>query len=211
MEQSASITNLAAALVAAHAALSNVAKTADNPFFKSKYTPLDALIDHAKPVLAQHKLAVVQWVSSADSAAAVTTMLLHESGEWMAERAEIAVSKADPQAYGSAISYQRRYSYAAVLGIASEDDDANAASGKSKTAPADTPPVSLEPEFGSDGTTKHSVKTAKRFFALLKENGVDAEKGKQHLKTRHELASFNDATEQQLQEAITALSNNLKG
>lgn len=111
------------ALVAAVGELSNVAKTAANPYFKSKYAPLDAIIDATRPVLKKHGLAVIQQPLFSEGAAGVETTILHEGGYSTTSTLLLPLKDQSPQGVGSAITYARRYSLAAVLGIASEDDD----------------------------------------------------------------------------------------
>jgi hypothetical protein len=131
---------LAPALVGLQADLMPVAKTADNPFFKSSYAPLTEVMKSVQPLLAKHKLAVSQWVTYLDGGqSALRTILIHESGQTIEDVQPLLLSKQDPQGQGSAITYARRYGVMAVLGIvADEDDDGNAAShprGASSNAP----------------------------------------------------------------------------
>jgi hypothetical protein len=122
-----------AALVAAIGELQNVAKTAANPYFKSKYAPLDAIIEATRPVLAKHGLAVQQNPVFSDGCAGVQTVIIHKSGHKESSLLLLPLKDQSPQGVGSAITYARRYSLAAVLGIASEDDDdGNVSSGLSK-------------------------------------------------------------------------------
>lgn len=148
MKQSESIAKLAAALVAVQSELRGVAKDSTNPDFRSSYTSLDAIIEKSRPVLAKNGLAIVQGATtphtdekSRIAAIAVETMLVHESGEWLTNTAIMPVvgrmlkgggrADVDPQAGGSALSYGRRYGIAALLCLATEDDDGNAASQRS--------------------------------------------------------------------------------
>jgi hypothetical protein len=120
---------IAAALVAFQADLKPVGKTADNPFFKSKYAPLPTVMEAVQPLLAQHKLAISQFVTHIDGNSALRTILLHESGQYLEDVQPMLLAKQDPQGQGSAITYARRYGVMAVLGIvADEDDDGNAGS-----------------------------------------------------------------------------------
>lgn len=132
MNKSESISALAKALAAAQADMSNATKNAVNPHFKNRYADLAELVNVTRPVLASHGLAVTQWVGFVEGNATVETVLMHESGEWMSSIAATPVNKKDPQGIGSAITYLRRYSLAAVCNVAQEDDDGNAAA----TAPA---------------------------------------------------------------------------
>ena len=90
MRSSESIAAIAPALVAALNEIGGVAKGSDNPFFKSKYASLEAVIDASKPILAAHDLAIMQGGGSYQSGAlATTTRILHKSGEWIESTMEI--------------------------------------------------------------------------------------------------------------------------
>lgn len=136
MQKSDAINELATALAEAQSEIENASKNSNNPHFKSKYADLAEVINTVRPVFAKHGLSVSQFPSFADGLASVETVLMHKSGQWMSGIASAGVSKQDAQGVGSAITYLRRYSLAAVAGIAQEDDDANAAvgnPGKGKT------------------------------------------------------------------------------
>lgn len=124
------IDKIAAALVAAQAEFPAIAKDADNPFFKSKYADLESVIEVAQPILAKHGLAVSQHPIILDNGSdGLTTVLLHQSGQFLKSVMALKAVTSDPQAQGSAISYARRYALQSVLGLrTSEDDDGNAAS-----------------------------------------------------------------------------------
>lgn len=129
--KSEALNELAAALVAAQAEFPTVGKDSTNPFFKSKYADLATVVKTASPILSKHGLAVSQHVSASEGGSVLTTYLLHSSGQYIAHDMPLLLPKQDPQGQGSAITYARRYSYMAVLGlVADEDDDANKASNK---------------------------------------------------------------------------------
>jgi hypothetical protein len=129
------------ALVKAQAAMSHAAKDAKNPHFKSAYSSLASVIDAVRPALSSNGLAFVQKLHTADGGVAVETVLIHESGQEMSFGVLfIPATKQDAQGYGSAISYAKRYSLQAALGIASEDDDGQAAV---KTRPAPLQPIKV--------------------------------------------------------------------
>jgi hypothetical protein len=130
MNKSESITNLALALAKAQGELSNPKKTSANPFFKSRYADLSEVINVSKSVLSEHGLSVVQLASYSDSMAHVETIILHATGEFISETLSLPVVKHDAQSIGSVITYARRYSWAAICGLAQEDDDGNAAIGR---------------------------------------------------------------------------------
>jgi hypothetical protein len=127
MNKSESIKELSAALAKAQSEMSNPKKNADNPFFKSQYADLAEVINVSKPVLARHGLSIIQLPGFDDGLVTVETILAHESGEWVSGVMSMMPVKHDPQGLGSCVSYIRRYSLAAVAGLAQEDDDANTA------------------------------------------------------------------------------------
>jgi len=132
MYKSEDIKELATALCKAQSEMSGAKKKKDNPFFKSKYANLEEVIHCAKDALSDNGLSVAQFPVTADSSAGVTTLLMHESGQWIEDTLLLKCSKQDPQGMGSAITYARRYAYQSVLGIPSEDEDGQRASAPAK-------------------------------------------------------------------------------
>lgn len=137
MEKSESIKNLAAALSKAQNEMSGAVKDAKNPFFKSKYADLSSVVSAIKESFAVNELSYSQFPLLEYGKVGVETILMHSSGEWMSSKLLLPMTKQDPQAAGSAITYARRYALQAIAGIPSEDDDGNAAA-KSKPALDDT-------------------------------------------------------------------------
>jgi len=147
MQHTESIANLAAALSAAQAEIENASKNAQNPHYKSQYADLAEIINTVRPVLTRHGLAVVQFPGFSDGVVTVETILTHKSGEWVSGVAGTPAPKQDPQGVGSALTYLRRYSLAALCAIAQEDDDGNAArSAPSKHAKKPAKPTNAEVE-----------------------------------------------------------------
>ena len=129
MNSSESIKALAAALAKAQACMENASKDTANPFFKSKYANLESVVGVIRPAIEKHGLSFVQVCHDWDVGAKVETIILHESGEWLSCGTMAApATKADAQGFGSALTYARRYSLSAAFGVATEDDDGNAAS-----------------------------------------------------------------------------------
>ena len=129
MKTSETISKIATALLTAQKAITFAAKDANNPFFKSKYADLPTVIDAIKPALNDAGIAFVQSASPSEAGTlALTTRLIHVSGEWIEDTAITPLVKQDPQSYGSAITYLRRYSLAAMTGLYQDDDDGHAAS-----------------------------------------------------------------------------------
>lgn len=129
-----SIAKLAEALCKAQTEVENARLNATNPHFKNQYADLPAVLEAVRPVLNKHGLSIVQHPGFDTGHATLSTMLLHKSGEWMQSEAAAPVSRQDPQGIGSAVTYLRRYSLAAVMGIGQADDDGNAASGPRRAA-----------------------------------------------------------------------------
>lgn len=130
MQMSENINELAAALAKAQGEMKNAGKTSDNPFFKSKYADLAEILNAVREPLSKYGLSVSQLydgMGMPDKTITVTTLLMHSSGQYIGNSANYPVAKADIQGVGSAITYARRYSLAAILGLSQEDDDGNAA------------------------------------------------------------------------------------
>ncbi len=120
---------IASALVKAQRAFGPALKSSSNPHFKSKYADLSACIEAVIDGLNANGIALVQKQHPHDGGVAVETIFVHESGEMLsAGTLTVPAAKQDPQGYGSALTYARRYSLMAACGIAPEDDDGNAAS-----------------------------------------------------------------------------------
>lgn len=130
MNKSESIKELATALAKAQGSITGALKDSKNPFFKSQYADLASCWDAAREHLSSNGLAVIQTTSAGIDGVTVTTMLCHSSGEWVQDSLTLTPKDESPQAVGSCITYGRRYSLAAIVGIAQVDDDGNAASGK---------------------------------------------------------------------------------
>ena len=155
MNKSESITHLATALAKAQAEMPVAVFDATNPFLKSKYASLGAVIQASRPILAKHKLSLVQFPISDVAGIGVESILTHESGEFVAERILIPLTeekgKSKVQSAGSTLTYLRRYSWASILGMYSDEDSdgvavppANAAF-QPKPAPAGKLPVPTMP------------------------------------------------------------------
>jgi hypothetical protein len=211
LRTSESIAKIAAALNGFQAEIENPPKTADNPFYKSKYTPLADLIKHCRPILAKHGLSVFQSASGDGEKVSIITLLMHTSGEWI-ESCPLFLTpqKKDPQSMGGAITYGCRYSYSAALGVASEDDDdGNHASDKGKQGQkmADPPPkVSKDDDTSKQKKDKPVLSPDKvqRLEALRKQKGITEEQHQQALKF-YKVASVEYLSEKNYQHYIKHL------
>lgn len=179
MKKSESIIELAKALSAFQGEVKQPMKDKDNPFFKSKYVPLENVVEAITEISAKHGLSFIQLPTNLEDKVGIATLLMHSSGEWIeTEPIYAKPAKNDAQATGSVITYLKRYSLAAVFGITSdEDDDGNSAShqGHSNQSnrqhtqkPADPSPVS---NLITDAQTK-ALKA--KLTNIYKETGQDA-------------------------------------
>lgn len=142
MKKSESIVEISKALVNFRKEVKQPLKDADNPFFKSKYVPLESVVESIDAVAPKHGLSYTQWaLNDENGRVGVATMLLHESGEFIEyDPVFMTAEKNTPQGAGSLISYLKRYSLSAVFGITSDqDDDGNASSGNDEKKPKQDP------------------------------------------------------------------------
>lgn len=122
--QSEQIDQIAAALAKAQAELRPAAKNGENPHLKNRYSDIAAVYEAIRDVLPHHGLAVAQMMLPRDDGKAhVRTLLMHTSGQWLAGECVMPCQQQGPQGTGSAITYARRYSLSAMVGVVSEDDD----------------------------------------------------------------------------------------
>lgn len=126
--------NIATALVKAQQAFGPALKTSTNPHFRSRYADLSACVEAVIEGLNSAGIALIQRTSEDNTGVTVETVFIHESGEMLeCGKLHVPAAKQDPQGYGSALTYARRYSLMAACGIAPEDDDGNLASRKVPT------------------------------------------------------------------------------
>ena len=144
-QHSESLVSLAPALVKAQADMGAAVKDSENPFYHSKYADLATVIAAWKEPLAANGIALLQPVSSGTKGVRVTTLLLHESGEWISATVDFPADKEDSQAYGKAVSYARRYSSVSFLSIPFEDDDCHEATHGKPQIPRPFPKPSFTP------------------------------------------------------------------
>jgi hypothetical protein len=127
--------HISAALVKAQRAFGPALKDKNNPAFRSKYADLGACLDAVMDALNGAGIFLMQRQHPHEGGVSVETIFVHESGEMLSAGVlTVPAAKQDPQGYGSALTYARRYSLMAACGIAPEDDDGNAASQPRKAA-----------------------------------------------------------------------------
>jgi hypothetical protein len=161
--QSEDIEELATALVAAQKGIKNAVRSEDNPFFHSKYADLAAIYDACRDAMTTNNLTVVQYGGFEADQPVLYTELIHKTGQYIRgfmpvfvpvqpetpeetefdgkgeEKAKKVKQVNKSQGYGSSMTYMRRYALAAMLGVATEDDDANSSSENKSAAKSDVP------------------------------------------------------------------------
>ncbi len=152
--QSEEIGELVAALAKAQGEMKPAAKSSSNPFFGTSYADLSAIVDAARGPLARHGLAVIQ---TTERDGTVTTMLAHASGQWIRGELRLRSDKDTPQAIGSAITYARRYAFAAIVGVVAEGEDDDAEHAEGRTSSRANPPARK--------TTQHQAAKTKAVVA----------------------------------------------
>jgi len=159
MEHSESIKEISKALCVFHSEVGKVKKTSTNPFFKSKYADLSSILDVISEPLVNAGLSFVQFPTENHG---MTTMLMHESGEWLKGNYTMEPTKKDPQGLGSVITYQRRYALGAVLGLnIDNDDDGNTGSEPVEPKKKEEPKSTIkEAMFEVDGIKTEKQRTA---------------------------------------------------
>lgn len=158
------------ALVAVQLVITNAPTNTVNPYFKSKYTDLATAVNHCRPILAEHGLAIIQTFDGPPEAPVIVTRLLHTSGEYIEGRLAMKPVKADPQSIGSLLTYGRRYSYLAMVGIAPEDDDANSA--------MPVKPETKKEEKKPDGPEQWTTAQRGMLWSKCKEKGMSETEAK---------------------------------
>jgi hypothetical protein len=130
MTASDAINELASALAKAQAAIKPASKDSVNPHFKSRYADLASIWEACRTALTSQGLSVVQLPEQGPDldTISLTTVLLHESGQYISGTISAPLARRDAQGIGSALTYLRRYALAAMVGIvADEDDDGSSA------------------------------------------------------------------------------------
>ena len=208
MNKSESITKLAEALSAFQGEVTNPANTADNPFFKSKYAPLNDILKLVRPLLKKQGLSIIQVPGGDGENVTMTTVLLHKSGEFIETEPLTLPStpvkgKYTAQGAGSAITYGRRYSLSAVLGISSEDDDdGNAETKNGKPEPKKKAPQKKSPETNSNMSTEAQQKA---IHAIAGSKGYSKDEVTNLLMGYHNVDSTKKLTKSQASDIITKL------
>jgi hypothetical protein len=237
MQTSQSIAALAKALAAFQGEATNPPKTrtAKVPTksggeYKYNYADLSDIITAVKAGMKKHGLSVVQSAVSDGQGIGVTTLLTHDSGEWIkSDPLILPLQAATPQAAGSAVTYARRYALSAILGISTEeDDDAGIAQDHQSNRPAPaprpnatapqthTPQTYQQPQAGNKPTIRNPDEPCtepqqRRLFALAKQAALDVEALGNYVKTTYKVTSSKDLTKGQISELMDAIEDGSVG
>ncbi|MTV23039.1 ERF family protein [Staphylococcus delphini] len=201
MNKSESVVEINKAMVAFRKEVKQPLKDKNNPFYKSKYVPLENVVEAIDEAATPHGLSYTQWaLNDNDGRVGVATMLMHSSGEYIEfDPVFMNAEKNTPQGAGSLISYLKRYSLSAIFGITSDqDDDGNAASGKQKKS---------EPKASNQtvGVLKQEVLN---FVELMKSLNKDVTQ--QQAEQTFGIQSYTAMTEQQAVNTINKIQNMAK-
>lgn len=189
MEMSPQVNEIAGAMAKAQAEIRGAIKDSANPFFKSKFASLESVRDACIGPLSAQGIAVFQSPSTDGSKVSIDTLLAHTSGQWVRGTMSATAKDDSPQSIGSAVSYLRRYALQSFAGVAPEDDDGEAAEGRTSAARSAyghpvasdrarpkaprplTPPEQKAVEAGQGDTLIISTDQAKRLYAIAKNGG----------------------------------------
>ena len=134
MQKSESIKEISAALSKVQADIRKAKKDKINNHFKTKYADLEQIIDICKECLPKNGISFSQFPITENDMAGVETILMHSSGEWMSQKFLLPYARnkdgslnTSPQTTGICVSYARRYALSSIIGIPTEDDDAESA------------------------------------------------------------------------------------
>lgn len=174
MQKSEQINEIAKALAQAQSEMGAAKKDAKNPFFKSSYATLEAISEACLHLLNKNGIAVSQTTMHLSSSTDVSlcTTLMHSSGQWIQSVYPVHPTKNDPQSLGSALSYARRYSLAAIAGVTVSDDDGEAAQQEyrqSYNKPKETQPEPKAAHKTTNSTAPSEAQLA-RLFAIAKKS-----------------------------------------
>jgi len=124
MKTSESIVEIATALNKAQGDMTGAVRGNANPFYKSLYSDLASIMQAISKPFYDNGLSFVQAAEIQDGMVAVTTRIMHKTGEWIESTTVLPATKPDAQGFGAAITYGRRYGLQSLAGIPSVDSDA---------------------------------------------------------------------------------------
>ncbi|MFK0524796.1 ERF family protein [Paenibacillus illinoisensis] len=161
--------------------------------YEFSYTDLDGIFEAIKNVFRDNKIAVIQnahtdFDENGTAYVSVETTLLHESGEWVKSEPLKVIANQGMQDLGGQITYMKRYSLSAMLGIATEkDDDANGVAGN-------------QVEYKNQQPRKLSEAQVKRLYAIAKAKDISAADVKKAIMKDYNKTQAEDLTKEEYDE-----------
>lgn len=164
------IGELAKALSIAQGEMDAAKKDSTNPFFKNKYADLSSVIEAIKEPLRKNGLSYTQYCEHEGDQIFLTTELIHSSGQWILGKLKLILSKQDMQGLGGAITYARRYSLSAMVGITQDDDDGNTAVNHPQIGQSPNTPSPIKPQ----APWKPTIQDQEHLSSLVKRSMLPA-------------------------------------
>ena len=222
--KSESLGKLALALSKAQSKITGALTDSSNPFFKSKYADLASVMDAIRLPFADNELAVTQLVEEKEGKHFLITMLLHSSGEYVTSTYPLVIKDLNnPQSIGSVVTYARRYTLAAIAGVAQVDDDGEAANNRIHEKPVEKtvdkkPLINYAPkptshiEILADPKLEKVVTEAqlKRMYAIQQKSKLSPEQISQMIKLRFNKSSSKDLTMAEYDEVISTIEASIE-
>lgn len=135
-------------LLEAQKEIGAIKKDSDNPFFKSKYFDINAILAEVKPKLNKYGLIITQAIDISENRNVIKTIISDVDSDGYIVSVMYLPDLAKPQDMGSATTYYRRYALQSLLALEAEDDDGNVASGKVYTPEVKGGKITNKPKDG---------------------------------------------------------------
>lgn len=208
--KSEGIGQIASALAKAQAKITGALMDSNNPFFKSKYADLASVMEAIRVPFGENDLSYTQIANEIEGKLYLTTILMHKSGEFISSNYPLHIKDINnPQAIGSVITYARRYSLAAISGVAQIDDDGEAAMNRTEKAQGDKH-FEADQKRTLEFTKQGHVTEAqlKRLYAIQKNSSISQEEVMKMIKLRFNKNSSKELTMNEYDELIKVIESN---
>lgn len=194
-ETSASTAKLSKVLSKIQGELPAIQKTRTNTHFKSKYADISDILEQVLPILSKNGVVVTQWTLHSEDNRVHLLTRIQLDDEWMQGEFSVPADRPNPQGYASAVTYMRRISLAAALGVASDDDDdGNAATAQTQKAQAQAPRPQPQAPQNPQGITQSQIK---RLHAIATGNGWTGDVVKEMMRKEFKVESSKDLNKEQ--------------
>ncbi len=216
MDKSEAVNELAKALNLAQAQAKGAKQDSENPFYHCKYADLTSVWDACRKPLTDNGLSVTQTMAiGINGECIIQTTMLHVSGQWVTSNLQMPV-ETDPQKMGKAITYGRRYTLAAIVGVCPEDDDAESVTEHKKTTSQQTTkppqqPVESQttPATSATNTNLCTEPQRKKIYASSQQMGYTEQKVKDILGEKFGVASTKELTKKQASDLIEMIEKGI--